>query len=143
MTQCVFAELKLLLERRVQFLEVLEINGIAGLGTDLLLGSRIEAIVHGQLDDLAEVGLPLHRVTGLIRDIASHAGPDTGASRFLQWEIADPVVVAPEVQSPLHHNVRVEELRETDAGPNHIEHFLDELARSLRSKRNRERRLGQ
>ena len=82
-------------------------------------------------------------MTGLIRDVASHAGPDTGASRFRKRQIAHPVVVAPEVQGPLHHNIRVEELRETDAGPNHIEHFLDELARSLRGKRNRERRLGQ
>ncbi len=27
-------------------------------------------------------GLTFHRVTGLIRDVASHAGSDTGTSRF-------------------------------------------------------------
>ena len=114
-------ELKLLFERRIQLLEVLEIHRVSGLGADLCLGSRIEAVVHGQLEDLAEVGLPLHRVTGLIREVASHAGSDAGAPGFRKWQIAHPVVVAPEVQGPLHHRISVDELRETDAGPDHIE----------------------
>ncbi len=143
MAKRVLTELELLFEGRIQFFEVLEVLGIAGLGPDLLFGAGIETVVHGQLENFAKVGLPLHRVTGLIREVASHAGPDTGASSLPQWEVAYLVVVAPEVQSPFHHHISVDELRKTNAGPDHIEHFLDELAGGTRGQRTRERRLGQ
>jgi len=58
MAKGVLAELKLLLECSVQFLKVFELLRIAGLGSDLLLGAGIEAIVHCQLDNLSQVRLP-------------------------------------------------------------------------------------
>ena len=55
----------------------------------------------------AQVRLAFHRVTGLIRDVASHTGSDTGAPGFLQWQMTVPFGVAPEVQGPLEHHFGV------------------------------------
>ena len=78
----VLTELELLLEGRVQLLEVLERLGISGLGSELLLGAGIETVVQRQLKDLPEVGLTLDGVACLVGDVAAHAGPDAGSPRF-------------------------------------------------------------
>ena len=54
----VLAELELLLEGRVQLLEVLELLGIPGLGPDLLLGARVEAVVQVSSRTLPRLGWP-------------------------------------------------------------------------------------
>ena len=94
----------------------MKLSKLSRLGPYLLLGARVKAVVHGQLEHLAEVGLPFRGMTCLVGHVAAHTRPDTGAPGLLNGHMPHPFRVPPEMQGPFDHDVGIDELGHADTG---------------------------